>query len=187
MSRVHRLRGYHVTTQENADGIVERGFRSSDNWYDWLGKGIYFFQDTKEYARYWAMNERKEGLIANPAVIGADIDYERFLDLLEYRHLRKLKDFCDELEKTTNIDYGKAKAAQRQHDATWKPRAHPLDCFVINEAAIAAEEAGEPIRAVRSVFFEGDPLYSNSHLFDRQHIQIAVRDPNLIRKYWREK
>jgi hypothetical protein len=186
MDKIHRLRGYHATTPECAAEILSRGFKLSDHSYEWLGKGIYFFQDTKDYARYWARNERKEGLLAEPAIIGAEINYERFLDLVEHQHLLKLKKFYERLEKSARTDYGSAKAAQRAHDGVWKPRAHPLDCFVINEAALAAEEGGEPFYALRAVFFEGDPIYPKSHLFDRQHIQVAVREPKLIHKIWRE-
>jgi hypothetical protein len=36
--------GYHGTSREKANTILSEGFRVSDNDYDWLGKGVYFFQ-----------------------------------------------------------------------------------------------------------------------------------------------
>jgi hypothetical protein len=46
--------GYHGTSQTKALSILDRGFRASDNDYDWLGTGIYFFQDAPLRAKQWA-------------------------------------------------------------------------------------------------------------------------------------
>ena len=35
--------GYHGTSLEAAQGIIEQGFNVSINDYDWLGTGVYFF------------------------------------------------------------------------------------------------------------------------------------------------
>jgi hypothetical protein len=35
--------GYHGTSQTKAANILKHGFLASDNDYDWLGTGIYFF------------------------------------------------------------------------------------------------------------------------------------------------
>ena len=61
-----------------------------------------------------------------------------------------------------------------------RPRPHPLDRYVIDYAVAVLETNGQVIRAVRGVFAEGRPLYPNSYLFDRQHIQIAVRDQSIV-------
>lgn len=46
-------------------------------------------------------------------------------------------------------------------------------------------EHNKTIRCVRSAFMEGKPIYPDSALYDRAHIQIAVRDTILIEKVWR--
>jgi len=57
--------------------------------------------------------------------------------------------------------------------------AHRLDRAVINRVV---RISGQPVRSVRAAFQEGSVLYPGSHLFDRSHVQIAIRDLALIRR-----
>jgi hypothetical protein len=47
--------GYHGTSRTKAANILKQGFLASDNDYDWLGTGIYFFQDAPIRATQWAI------------------------------------------------------------------------------------------------------------------------------------
>jgi hypothetical protein len=60
--------------------------------------------------------------------------------------------------------------------------AHRLDQAVINYAADLLAAAGTPIRSVRGAFAEGRSAFPDSALLDRSHVQIAVRDPEVILK-----
>ena len=42
--------GYHGTTKDVALEIKRNGFRASENAYDWLGDGVYFWQDAPSRA-----------------------------------------------------------------------------------------------------------------------------------------
>jgi hypothetical protein len=186
------LRGYHATTPEKGALIEEqKRFNPSENWHDWLGNGVYFYQDALEWTRYWATNERHEGNIPNPAIFAADIYYDGFLDLVEYDSMEQLKRFFNRLESATKEEASQAfeavkiRAAKFPEREKWKPRPHPLDRYVINEAVNVAESQGLSIKAVRAVFFDGEKLHPHSDLYDRQHIQIAVRDQSIIKKFWR--
>ena len=56
------------------------------------------------------------------------------------------------------------------------PYCHRLDCLVINTAMEYAEKVvGKPYDTVRCPFAEGHPVFPESKLYDRSHIQIAVR------------
>jgi hypothetical protein len=44
MSNSLEICGYHGTSRAKARNILENGFFASDNDYDWLGTGIYFFR-----------------------------------------------------------------------------------------------------------------------------------------------
>ena len=46
--------GYHGTTAQDAQAILQSGFRPSTNRYDWLGDGVYFWQDAPARAWEWA-------------------------------------------------------------------------------------------------------------------------------------
>ncbi len=41
-----------------------------------------------------------------------------------------------------------------------------------------------PFDSVRGVFFEGNELYEGAGFLDKTHIQICIRNPNLIRGYF---
>lgn len=60
-----KIYGYHGTNMDIASAILDTGFKISSNDYDWLGTGIYFFQDAPLRAFQWA-NFRYPN---NPAVI----------------------------------------------------------------------------------------------------------------------
>jgi hypothetical protein len=59
-----------------------------------------------------------------------------------------------------------------------------LDRAVINYAIGILAEQGIMIRTVRGAFSEGSPVFPQSALFDRAHVQIAVRDVALIEATW---
>src|SRR3954449_1610301 len=73
---------YHGTTVENATRIIAEGrFQLSANDYDWLGDGIYFFQDAPNRAWEWARHRHG----ADGVVIGSLIRRDDCLDLLDIR------------------------------------------------------------------------------------------------------
>lgn len=52
--------GYHGTSKENADDILNGSFFKSESYDQWLGEGVYFFtngiSDAREDAKNWARN-----------------------------------------------------------------------------------------------------------------------------------
>lgn len=56
MSETIRVYGYHGTNTEAAATIIQQGFNVSSNDYDWLGTGVYFFQDAPVRAWEWAFD-----------------------------------------------------------------------------------------------------------------------------------
>ncbi len=79
MSDSIEISGYHGTSQIKAASILKNGFRASDNDYDWLGTGIYFFQDAPLRAKQWATQQHPE----NPAVICAIVKLDNCIDLFD--------------------------------------------------------------------------------------------------------
>lgn len=76
-----RAIGFHGTSIEAAQRILSSGFEVSRNEYDWLGDGAYFFQDAPARALEWARRRFGE----DAAVVGAEIDLEDCIDLLDIR------------------------------------------------------------------------------------------------------
>jgi len=169
------VRAYHGTDHAAAESIIRDGFKASNNEYDWLGDGVYFFQDSPQRAWDWA----SERHAATAAVIGADIRLVDCLDLLDPRWARNLADWYD-------LYVQKIKGAGGVMPVQ-AGKAHRLDREVINYAVGVLGERGITIACVRGAFREGRPVFPGSHIFDLAHVQIAVRDcPRCVERRWVE-
>lgn len=168
-----RAIGFHGTSTERAERILAEGFEASRNDYDWLGDGVYFFQDAPGRAREWAA----ERFGSDAAVIGAEIDLTDCLDLLDPRWHGSIREsFSAFLQRLRE----KGLPPPRQTTG-----AHRLDREVINWTVEIFEAGGIRVRSVRAAFIEGEPLFPGSALFSHAHVQIAVREPGAIVRRWR--
>lgn len=161
--------GFHGCGRNVADSVLRAdgvSLTSSENDYDWLGSGIYFWEAAPVRALEWAT--KKFGR-ANAAVLGAKIKLGHCLDLMDVDSYRFLKEsYLALLESGIKLPRnGKL--------------LHRLDCLVINAATARAEsDLGCPYDTVRCPFVEGEPVFPESHFFDHSHIQISVRNPSAI-------
>lgn len=59
--------------------------KHSTNDYDWLGNGVYFWENSPERAKQWAdaSSKRDSSSVKSPFVIGAIIDLGTCFDLLD--------------------------------------------------------------------------------------------------------
>lgn len=185
--------GFHGCDRSVGENVLDGNIRlgHSRNDYDWLGSGIYFWENNPhramEYAELLRANpcRTKGKAIKDPFVVGAVIDLGFCLDLLEHRSLQlvsesymTLKAAFDEVGKVlpTNVPVGSEKELLLR----------PLDCAVIEALHQGLEEEGnEPFDSVRAVFPEGRPLYEGAGFRSHSHIQICVRNPNCIKGYFR--
>ncbi|PSB58528.1 hypothetical protein [Chamaesiphon polymorphus] len=172
-----KLVGYHGTNLESAQQILQTGFILSRNKYDWLGKGVYFWQDAPYRAWDWASEYcGKHG--GDPAVIRSVVKINRgeFMDLLDYsqdpnwaNHLSMAHQY---LQQQTNSRLPPNKRAIGYH---------ALDRLVLDTLI---EDILKPIDinviAVRACFQEGEEIYPGSAIYNKSHIQVAVRDTSSI-------
>jgi len=177
--------GFHGLDKTIALDILNQKieFKPSTNNYDWLGEGIYFWENNytraKEYAEISA--KRKDSTIKHPFVLGTIIDLGNCLDLLDQKYLDFLKIayeslkedlFLQNKELPTNSSFG-------VNDFDFKKR--ELDCAVIRYAHQLAEASGEKFDSVRAAFWEGEALYSGAGFRKGNHIQIAILNQNCIK------
>jgi hypothetical protein len=162
--------GYHGTSIEKATTILQQGFQASRNDYDWLGAGIYFWQDAPDRAWHWA-NQKYQ----NPVVIKAKIRIERTraIDLLdstpEHWQIQEIRYAYEALQTAIRKQYPKQTA-----------KYHGLDRLVIDFVVNQLEQRGRAIDVVRSIFIEGRPIYEHGSFYDESHVQIAVRNKDII-------
>ncbi|ODB35757.1 hypothetical protein BB427_16740 [Pseudoalteromonas sp. BMB] len=195
--------GFHGCDQKIFDEVIKNGssIAKSENDYDWLGHGIYFWENDYERALDWAKNKDS---IDNPTVIGAFIKLGHCVDLLDSQDINKVATtyqiLKNELDKV-----GKPLPKNRviSEDITY---VRELDCKVmlrlqqLNNDLIAedlkltnhsAPENKRKIQkhpnfidSVRGMFPEGSHLYDGAGFRERNHIQLCIINPNCILGYF---
>lgn len=182
--------GYHGCDKTVAEKVLagKEYLQPSENDYDWLGTGIYFWENSARRALHWAefaqANPRfARARINEPFVIGAIIDLGLCLDLLEAESIAVVADGWNGLRESCetagaplpeNTNLGGESIVRR------------LDCAVINYVHLLREQEGEPaFDSVRAPFIEGPPLYKGGGFHARTHVQICVRKQAQIIGYFR--
>ncbi|MBN1696764.1 MAG: hypothetical protein JW881_04565 [Spirochaetales bacterium] len=182
--------GFHGCDETIRDNVVKGQvcLDKSQNDYDWLGHGIYFWENDEDRAYEWAKflheNPRKnKPKIRKPSVIGAVIDLGVCLDLMNTRNLELLKLSYQELKKVMH----KANKPLPENFKTLKNNKdlllRKLDCAVIEFMHSAISEKYN-YDSVRGTFWEGEDLYPNAGFKERNHIQICIRNPNCIKGFF---
>lgn len=185
--------GFHGCDQKVRDDIVTqklKNLKPSENSYDWLGDGAYFRENNYDralkYAEVLKNNPyRSTSKINTPAVLGAVIDLGYCMDLLDTSYLELLKygyKLLTETHKEHDLEIPKNKPIGKDGDLLLRY----LDCAVIETVHqfYAENEDRQEFDSVRGVFFEGNDLYENAGFKDKNHIQIAIRNPNCIKGFF---
>jgi len=182
--------GYHGCDMVTGEKVLagKAHLRSSENDYDWLGSGIYFWENSARRALDWAKFARDNpqltrARIREPFVVGAIIDLGFCLDLLEAESIAVVAKGYQRMRES----YEAAGARMLENKRIGGDLViRRLDCAVINYIQVAREQEGEPaFDSVRAPFIEGSPLYENAGFHERTHIQICVRKPERIIGYFR--
>lgn len=185
--------GFHGCDKAVVDQLVsgKTKLKTSTNAYDWLGHGIYFWENNPqralEYAHQIQNNpERCKEKIKVPDVVGAVIDLGHCLNLLDAKSIQVLEKAYDNYVAASR-EAGWPLPVNKDPDGSGDLLLRPLDCAVIQHLhALRREPPVEPaFDTVRGMFSEGDRLYKGAGFRKKSHIQIAVCNPNCIKGYFR--
>ncbi len=183
--------GFHGCDQSLCDSLVNgtsRKLNYSENNYDWLGKGMYFWENDPDRALQWAkdLKERSQNLrqkIIKPAVLGAVICLGNCLDFTEQGNLQKLKLHYQMVKE----EFDKRGLILPENKGGKDLYKRELDCLLIN-SLVQIQKEKDPENAydsVRGVFFEGAELYPSSGFREKDHIQISIINPNCIKAFFK--
>jgi hypothetical protein len=175
--------GYHGCDQRVGERIL-RGepFKSSNNEYDWLGPGVYFWEANPLRGLDFAREAKTRNLsdIKKPFVIGAVVSLGLCLDLTTAAGIQQVRAAHKSLVEVAHVN---SLDLPRNAGGGLLRR---LDCAVIQMVHTIRKNRGDPsIDSVRGVFVEGGPIYESSGFHERTHIQVAVCDPNCIKGVFR--
>jgi hypothetical protein len=172
--------GYHGTDLETGLQILlgKKSMSPSENSWDWLGSGLYFWENDSERAFEYAENVSKNtqfatAKIKTPFVLGAIIDLKFCLNLTNIGSTPVLKEVYQDLSKYyENLD----EKPPQNNGGNRK-----LDNQVFRTIHSSRKIQNlQPFDTIRSPFPEGDPVYPTSELRDRTHIQICICNPKCI-------
>lgn len=174
--------GYHGCDAAVARKVINREepLRPSDKRYDWLGPGTYFWEADPHRAFEWAQAAAARGRITTAGVVGAVIDLGNCLDLLSRENLDLVRYayqlFIDEQQRAgLAVPTNESLAGEPDNILRY------LDRAVIKFLHGILDERGETaFDSVRGLFPEGAELYPGAGFRDRNHVQIAVCNPDLI-------
>jgi hypothetical protein len=166
--------GYHGTSRSRADKIIAEGFQPSTNGYDWLGTGVYFWQDAPNHALHWARKMYQQ----EPAVIKSRLRLDKTcLDLLDMADFEDPDFWMDSYNGFTAIYQRMGTVLPTQNPDI--PGKRHLDCAFFDYFKVSLSEQ-KSIGAIRSAFVEGKRIFPDSAICDKTHVQIAITNVNLI-------
>ena len=169
---------YHGCDAKVADQLLKGGtFKPSENDYDWLGAGIYFWEYGYDRALKFARFQKQRGRVEKPAVVGALVQLGRCFDLMDTKFTQELAVPFAMLQKLHN-ETGQPLPvnAGRTPDKVLRR----LDCAVLNLYFKLLAEQGVKYDTVRCGFVEGGPAFDGSGIQRESHVQVAVRNPACV-------
>ena len=181
--------GFHACEKVTGEEILagNEGFKASNNSFDWLGSGMYFWENSPHRAQAYGQELKlKRNKLKDPIVIGAVINLGYSFDLLESHSLSILQAHYEALKKTYKAAGIDMPVNENAYSTDIDKLFRKLDCAVFQYMHTELEKSNHKgFDSVRGAFWEGEELYPTSGFRDKNHIQICVRNPNCIKGYFR--
>jgi len=198
-SRNNLIIGFHGCDEKIQAALLNNPnkIQASNKPYDWLGHGIYFWENNYDRAFQWAKEKERRGAISKAAVIGAVLSLDYCLDLTDTNFINLLTTYFELVDAEYKL-IGKALPENKniKEDKNKDLLLRDLDCAVIEFMhQKIAEEIDKDIRAkgytdfkafdsARGLFTEGGPAFPGAGIQKKNHIQICIRNNNCIKGFF---
>lgn len=176
--------GFHGCEMDTAREVLlkRKGLKPSNNQYDWLGSGIYFWENDPIRALEFAKDVKR---CVKPCVIGAILNLGYCLDLSTRKGLDNIdlvwNNIVMPIYKNGNLKDNKPGRKGENGELLLRY----LDCYVIQALHKFNEDNNfESFDSVRAPFWEGKELYPTAGFFNKNHIQLCVRNTDCILGYF---
>jgi len=198
-TRTNFIIGFHGCEKQVRDAllVIPDVIRKSEEPFDWLGHGMYFWENNEQRAMEFAVDKKSRGKIKDPAIIGSVLQLGYCCDFLDSRFTQLLvtyyKILKDRYEKL-------GKPLPRNQDVTSDKNGDKLlrhlDCAVIELMHSEIEKEYKRDKATkgysdlkifdstRGVFMEGGAVFEGAGISKKGHIQICIRNSNCIKGFF---
>jgi len=177
------LLGFHGTEKSIVDHVISGNshLKKSEGRYEWLGHGVYFWENDPQRGLEWAQTGNSKSKIKEAAVIGAILDLGFCLDLTT----RAALDEVAKAYETLRDSYAAAGEKLPLNTGGRDKGKRELDCQVIQALHDYRKEKGlEAYDSVRAPFPEDAELFEGAGFKKNNHIQIAIINPSCIKGYF---
>lgn len=153
---------YHGHTQSVIDKVIERGyFNFSDDDWEWLGTGAYFFEEDIQQAKSWCIRKNN---YTNWSIIKAEIKTNRMINLVDTNHFNKFKNFVSLIRERYKKTGGLKKVTNK----------------LIFDILYRLEEY-DAVRHVFRVGEDADKIFPTQ--VNRMQVQVCVRNHECIENF----
>lgn len=178
--------GFHGTDRKVVNDAVSgkiKHLKKSEDTTEWLGHGVYFWENDPARAIEWAKTGKTKGTVKTPDAVGAVIDLGFCLDLTTMTGLEEVANAYATLLDACRL----TGTALPQNTVGPDKVKRELDCAVIQALHSERGERGlKPYDSVRAPFPEDKQLFDASGFRRRNHIQICIIKPEkCIKGYFR--
>lgn len=174
--------GFHGCRKSIIEDVVlqKTTMKASNNAFDWLGSGIYFWENNFQRAYEWAVSRYGE---ADAAVLGGVLSLGKCLDFLDSKYLALLEPAYQRLKIMTE-KAGFTKLPENTSDDHDSFLCRKLDCAIIKLIIDDSRRQKSPFDSVRGVFWEGEVVYPSAGFKRANHIQVSIVNPNCIKGFF---
>ena len=133
-TRPNQVIGFHGCDLSRRESLLNNSgpIEKSEKPYDWLGHGVYFWENNFARASEWAEDKARRGEIKEPAVIGAVLNLGICCDLLDSSYINLVSKYYQVMRRNYEA---LGKAIPKNRDAKGDPNQdkliRELDCAVI--------------------------------------------------------
>ncbi|NSL90467.1 hypothetical protein ECE50_026830 [Chitinophaga sp. Mgbs1] len=186
--------GFHGCDLEVRDKLLlnSDSFEPSRKPYNWLGDGIYFWENNPTRAMQWAEDKQRKGQLKQACVMGAVLDLNNCCDLLNTYYINVLRLHYDAIKSETIRIENLPKNIDPKGISNGDKVIRYLDYAIIENMHLRINQTRmeeyekygfartQAFDSVRAGFIEGVPVYEGASIHDKTHIQICIRNPNCI-------
>jgi hypothetical protein len=182
--------GYHGCDESVRDQLVDRSLPhlfQSKNPYDWLGDGIYFFENDYDRALHFANMAARypnkkltRGRIDTPSVVGAVIRLGTCWDLSTTSGMQLFKNVHARMTEVGIQPKHNKAADANDEDLILRP----FDRAIINTGNALFDSERQSYDSMRALYSQGKSVIDGSGFKELTHVQIAIRNPRCILGYF---